>query len=122
MRLFEIKQLNEGLVPIHLTMILREIIAAGKATNTVHFVILAQLIEFFKYCSATAIHNYNEHPSNKELLDSIKELSDKDQTGLATWLLERFEAGELEAEQCAQWACPQMTLNQWVGWVLRKQD
>ena len=40
--------LNEGIIPVHLTMTLGQVVRDGKVTNNVQHFIIAGLIEMFK--------------------------------------------------------------------------
>lgn len=128
MRLFELKPkaLTEGQIPIHLTMVLREIVNAGRATNTVHHVVLSQLVDYLK-SGNDSIRNINAYDGGQEsILNAVRELKGEEQAALATWLLERLQLGELissaDTTCCGQFFNPKMGLNDWVAWVLHRQD
>ena len=133
MKLNEIKQVNESSTPIHMTMILQEVIKAGKVTNMIQYVILAQLVEMFKYAaqrdnqqsaeyvSGASPRYVYEFPTPKQIYDELKSLDDKDKVNLAKWCLSQLSASEV-LENNAKWCNPQMGLAQWIQWVNQKQD
>lgn len=123
MKLSEIKPLlTEGIIPSHITMILQEVLRCGKITNTVQAMIMAQLIDFFQFGNAMSIRNFDEaRPTNKDLLDSVKAMEAAQQVELASWLLSQLSLA-YAGRDCLTWCDPQKSLNDWVSWVLRRQD
>lgn len=144
MKLHEIKEsvpsteaLLESSTPIHLTMMLNEVIKAGKITNTAQVVILGQLVELFK-CAAyngqqvqavevprftSAIkprYMYEQQPS-KKVYDDIRALIAEDQVKLAYWCATQLALAEAD-EQLAKWVNPQMGLSAWIQYVSQAQD
>lgn len=118
MRLHEIKPLNESVTPIHILMILKEICAAEKCTNTIHTILLSQLIERFKYGSKVSIRYLSEFPSNKEILDTVRELKCKEQCQLAQFFLQQLMIDEWSE----QFVNPKNSLIEWINFVIKKQD
>jgi hypothetical protein len=144
MRLHEIKEglpatevLAESTTPIHITMMLNEVIKAGKITNTAQVVILGQLVELFKYAPyngqqgqaieipkfTSAIkprYMYEQQPS-KKVYDDIRALVAEDQVKLAYWCATQLALAEAD-EQLAKWVNPQMGLSAWIQYVSQAQD
>lgn len=117
MKLSDIKPLNEAVTPIHIVMLLKEICKQEKCTNTVHFILLAQLLERFKYGSKMSIRYLNEFPTNKDILDSIKSLSCKEQCELSAFFLKELAIDEWTE----QWVNTENSIRDWIKSVLRKQ-
>lgn len=146
MKLHEIKNdlpatlmLGEGVTPIHITMILNEVIKAGKITNMAQTLVLCQLVELFKCAPLASQHDlpiaevpkeyssaisprymYEGHPK-KQLLDEVKALEPKDQVGLAYWCAAQLATVQSN-EDLAKWANPQMGLSAWIQHVNKAQD
>lgn len=119
MRLYDVKPiLTEGLVPIHYFMILREVMKAGKITNTVQTVLMSYLIQHFKYDTVQNIRNLNEHPPMGDLVNFVRNLPAEDQVELAQWLFDNLKIDENPT--C--YIDPHMELSEWVRWVLHKND
>lgn len=131
MRLNEIKtvaegyyDLTEGVIPVHVSMTLAQVVKDGKVTNPVQHFVLAGLVEMFKsggpYRWPRDINPY-EISTSAEVIESIKSLSDQEATSIAAWLLDslQFPAGfETNPYGCH----PHNTVAEWVRWVTRKQD
>jgi hypothetical protein len=146
MKLHEIKEnvpstelLAESTIPIHISMILAEVIRAGKVTNGVQYVILSQLVELFKcapyntqagmpvieipkeFGSAIKPRYMYENQPKKQLLDEVKALEPADQVKLAYWCATQLATVQTE-EEAAKWVNPQMGLSAWVQFVNQAQD
>jgi glutamyl/glutaminyl-tRNA synthetase len=117
-------------------MILQEIIDAGKITNMAQTIILAQMVELFKFTSANSsgqvvdfnkfVRNTNprymyEVPTPKQLIDELKNLDTEDQVKLAQWCLFQL-AEEQTAEQMAKYYNPSMEMTLWINYVTKAQD
>lgn len=119
MKLSEVKTiLTEGQVPIHYFMILNDVVNNGGISNTVQTVLMASLIQFFKYETVSNIRYLNEHPPMADLISYVKQLPKEDQARLAEWLLSNLKGPDLPT--CFQ--RPSLPLDQWMGWVLNAND
>ena len=131
MKLNEIKSiasgeydLSEGVIPVHLTMTLEQIISAGKITNNVQYFIVAGLINMFKDGGP---HRWprelNSYPmaTSSDVIDAVKALTPDELVEMAHWLLESLKKpASFESDPCA---CPtSMDTQGWIQWVLSKQD
>lgn len=146
MKLHEIKQdipstemLAESSTPIHIVMILNEVIRAGKITNTAQTIVITQLVELFKcapyntqagmpvieipkeFSSAIKPRYMYENQPKKQLLDEVKALEPADQVKLAYWCATQLATVQTE-EEAAKWVNPQMGLSAWVQFVNQAQD
>lgn len=129
MKLAEIKPLRESTTPIHVSMILQEIVTAGKITNMAQTLILAQMVELFKFTPANtnqSTRNTNprymyEVPTPKQVIDEIKALTSKDQVKLACWCIFQL-AAEQSAEANAKYYNPSMQMTTWINYVTKAQD
>jgi hypothetical protein len=132
MKLNEIKTVNsgdyilsEGVIPVHLTMTLEQVISAGRVTNNVQHFIMAGLTNMFKDGGpARWPRDLNSYPmcSSCEILESIRALSPEESVDLARWLVEMLQnpaTFESNPYACSQ---PSMGTAEWVRWVTRKQD
>lgn len=129
MKLNEIKRvyegevnLAEGVIPVHISMTLDQIINAGKVTNSVQYFILAGLISMLKDGSPTRwprdLNSYGMSTSSEQI-DAIKTISDSEAVELATWL-----GNELQNSvnfETNPYASPQMDIVGWIRWVLKRQ-
>ena len=120
MKLSQINPLFESLIPIEIYMVLKEIIDAGKLTNMAQTQLVANLVHFFKYRPAVAIHELREHPPTEETLNAVKELNQSELTELVQWLYASLYAGEPFATLSKDEE--QMSILDWIKHVLRKQD
>ena len=130
MLLNEIKMLNvdplqvtEGIIPVHISMTLQQIIDAGKVTNSVQTFILAELSNMFKQGGPHRwprdLKPYGaETPS--VMIDAIRGLSDSEAVDLAQWFLVKLE--EVSNFETNPYTKPEMDTQQWVRWVLSRQD
>jgi|688.fasta_scaffold06347_26 hypothetical protein len=137
MKLIDIKPhvISESSTPIHMTMLLDEVRNAGKITNTAQTVLIAQLVQLFKFSpvnpqndilqfqqshSAMKPRYVYENPTPKELLDDIKGLKDDEQVKLAEWLLRQLAIVEAN-EDLELYHNPEMALNKWISLVTKAQ-
>lgn len=137
MKLDEIKPLYEGTIPIHITMMLNEVVKAGKVTNTAQYIVLAQLVELFKCAPCSNKHvtdielpkqgsaispryMYENQPS-KQLYDDLKALSGEDQVKLAYWCAGALAIIQTNEQDISKWVNPQMGLSAWVSYVSQAQ-
>jgi hypothetical protein len=131
MKLNEIKpqgidglQLQEGVIPAHLTMTLEQVVSGGKITNNVQTFIMADLVSFFKDAPQDRWpREANPYPMNAkaDIIDAIKSLTEQEQVMMAEWLLgELAKVGTFEVRH----ACcdPQQSPVDWMRWVLKRQD
>ncbi len=130
MKLNEIKQvnegfynLNEGVIPVHLTMTLEQVIKSGRITNPVQTFTIAELTSMFRdggpYRWSRDLNPYGSE-SSSEVIEAVKGLSDSDVVELATWLLEQLHTpATFESNpHCST----SMDTVSWVKWVLKRQD
>lgn len=132
MKLNEIKtvlkgevDLKEGVIPVHITMTLEQVVRDGGITNNVQYFIMAGLIEMFKNGGPTKwpreLRPY-EMTTSAALIESVKNLAPEQAAGMAVWLLNALQVpANFEANP---FACsnPQMDTVEWVKWVLSRQD
>ncbi len=131
MKLNEIKNvkagdydLTEGVIPIHITMTLQQVLNDGKVTNPVQHFMMAALIEMFKgggpYRWPRELNSY-EMATNADLIESVKKLTDEEATSISAWLLDSLQfPANFESNPYGNH--PYQDPVEWVRWVLRKQD
>jgi hypothetical protein len=129
MKLNEIKSvmlgdynLNEGVIPVAITMTLEQVISAGKVTNSVQTFIMAGLVSMFKDGGPTRwprdINSYSM-ATGADLIEAVKGLNDGEAVEMAKWLLsELVKPATFESNPCTN---PTMGTQEWVRWVLQKQ-
>ena len=131
MKLNEIKQVNqgdydltEGVIPVHITMTLEQIITAGKVTNSVQNFVMAGLVSMFKDGGPARwprdLNAYSMATSS-DLIEAVKTLSDTEAVGVATWLYNQLQAPATFESNPYSCANPQMQPVEWMRWVLHKQ-
>lgn len=130
MKLNEIKNvmkgeydLTEGVIPVHLTMTLEQVISAGKVTNNVQYFVMAGLIGLLKDGNlARWPRDLNAYPMNTSsaVIDAVKNLTPAESVEMATWLLETLK--QTEALESSMYSNHSMNPTDWVKWVLRRQD
>lgn len=129
MKLNEIKTVNvgeynlsEGVIPVHLTMTLEQVVSAGKVTNNVQHFVIAGLLGMFKDGDPLKWpRDLNSYPmcTGSETLEAVKSLSPEESVELASWLLEALKnPASYESSSCHD--CKSMT--EWIKWVKKKQD
>lgn len=103
MKLNEIKtltgdvDLKEGVIPVHITMTLEQVIAAGKITNSVQTFIMAGLIDMFKAGGPTRwprelnAYNMSTMGTSSDMIKVVEDLSEGEQTNVAQWLLVKLQ-------------------------------
>jgi hypothetical protein len=133
MKLNEIKTVNkgtydltEGVIPVHITMTLEQVIREGKVTNNVQHFVMAGLISMFKDGGPARwprdLNSYSTMTfgTNAHVLEELKSLPAEDATELAQWLLVQlgrtatFESNPYSASN-------KMSTVEWVKWVLHHQ-
>jgi hypothetical protein len=130
MRLNEIKQVNvgeynlaEGVIPVHISITLEQVISAGKVTNNVQNFIMAGLISMFKDGGPTRwprdLNSY-AMATSAELVEAVKNLSPTDSVQMAHWLLQQL--ANPASFESNPYCNSGMQMNEWVRWVLRRQD
>lgn len=130
MKLNEIKtvysgtvNLSEGVIPVHISMTLDQIINDGKITNSVQYFIVAGLISMFKDGGPTQwprdLNSYSMS-INSNQIDAIKLISDNEAVEMAEWL--KSELATPEKFESNPYLCNTRSTQDWVKWVLRKQD
>ncbi len=132
MRLTEIKpvvledyNLSEGVVPVHITMTLEQIVRDGKVTNPVQYFVMGALVEMFKNGGPTRwprdLNAYSMTTSS-ELIDQVKSLSEQEHVGMAVWLMNALKGPvNFETNPYACHANPQMGPLEWMRYVLQRQ-
>lgn len=130
MKLNEIKRvtegtvsLTEGVIPVHLTMTLDQIVDEGRVTNSVQYFTLAGLINMFKdggpYRWPRDINSY-EMATGADIIEAVKTLSDAESVNIATWLRQALEKPGSFETNCQMSSHPTDTVG-WVKWALSKQ-
>jgi len=131
MKLTEIKpvvesdyELNEGVIPVHITMTLEQVVRDGKITNPVQYFVMGALVEMFKNGGPTRWPrdlNAYSMTTSAELIDSLKSLSEQEHVGMAVWLMNELQRPvhfETNPYVCTN---PQMNPVEWIRWVLKRQ-
>ena len=129
MKLNEIKtvaqgeyDLSEGVIPVHLTMTLEQVITAGKVTNNVQHFIMAGLIGMFKDgAPARWPRDLNTYPmdTSSEVIEAVKAMTPAESVEMAKWLLT-----SLQGPACFE-SNPYAQSGGTLGWirnVLQRQD
>lgn len=132
MKLNEIKTVNkgefdlsEGVIPVHITMTLEQVISAGKVTNSVQHFIMAGLVSMFKNGGPSRwprdLNSYAMATSS-DLIEAVKSLSDTEAVGMATWMINELQ--NPATFESNPYACsnPHMQTVEWIKWVLKRQD
>jgi len=133
MKLNEIKtvvsndyNLAEGVIPVHITMTLEQIIRDHKVTNPVQYFVMGALVEMFKNGGPTRWPrdlNAYSMTTSAELIDTIKSLSEAEHVGIATWLINELQRPvSFETNPYACHANPQMGTLEWMRLVLQRQS
>lgn len=131
MKLNEIKtvaqgeyDLTEGVIPVHITMTLEQVISSGKVTNNVQHFIMAGLVSMFKnggpFRWPRDLNDYSMTTSS-EMIEAVKQLTPDESVEMASWLLtELCKPATFEANPypCCN---PLMGTAEWMRWVLKKQ-
>ena len=99
MKLNEIKQigqdvvnLQEGVIPVHVSMTLDQIINDGKITNSVQTFVLGGLIEMFKdggpfkWPRELNAYGMSTLGASADMIDAVRSLSPQEQVQIAEWL------------------------------------
>lgn len=132
MKLNEIKavqyyevNLSEGVIPVHITLTLEQILRDGKITNNVQYFIMGALVEMFKNGGPTRWPrdlNAYSMTTNAALIEGIKGLSEQEHVGIATWLMTELQRPvDFETNPYCARSCPQDPV-EYVRWVLSRQD
>jgi hypothetical protein len=130
MKLNEIKTVNvgeydlsEGVIPVHLSMTLDQIIDAGKITNSIQTFTLGGLLSMFKDGGPLRwprdLNTYAMTTSS-DVIDAVKNLSDSEAVEMAEWLKQQL-VKPVEFETDPQMS-PQTDIVKWMRYVLKKQD
>jgi len=130
MKLNEIKpvitgtyNLSEGVIPAHIEMTLQQVVNDGKVTNSVQTYIIAGLVCMFKDGGpAQWPRDLNSYSmiTNSDIIDAVKGFSDTESVDISTWLLQKL-AIQASFESCP-YAKPALGPQEWVRWVLSKQE
>lgn len=101
---------------------LQEIVDAGKITNPYQLFVLGRMAMFFKNGLKSAdLHlempvNFESGETSVELKNGLLSMADADHAALAQYLLDCIKAGECMLHD------PVMTAEQWMRFVIHKQD
>jgi hypothetical protein len=120
MRLDEIKQINESSTPVHLTMTLDQVIRDGKVSNTAQWLVMAQVVQMFKYGNRPR-YMYENPISEKEFMDQLKGLSPEEQVKCSKCCRMMLMAQEATDEMASYYKLD-MTISEWLVFVNQKQD
>ena len=107
--------------PVSVSLLLSEIVKAGKATNHVHVLTLARMSEFFKNgLKSSTLHledplNFESKATSTALISAINALSADEQVQLAAYLIDCIAAGE------SLLANPVVDPEAWIRFVLQHQ-
>jgi hypothetical protein len=132
MKLTEIKpvvekdyELTEGVIPVHITMTLEQIVRDHKITNPVQYFVMGALVEMFKNGGPTRWPrdlNAYSMTTSAELIDTLKGLTEADHVGMAVWLLNELQRPvNFETNPYAVHCNPQMGPLEWMRFVLQRQ-
>ena len=132
MKLNEIKTVNsgeydlsEGIIPVHITMTLEQVISAGKITNSIQHIVMASLVSLFKDGGPSRwprdLNSYSA-TTGSDLVEAVKGLDDSEATELAQWLLTELAIPASFETNLRSYCNPQMDTVEWVKYVLKKQD
>ena len=131
MKLNEIKpvaeghyDLAEGVIPVHLSMTLEQVVSAGKVTNNVQHFIMAGLISMFKDGGPSRWpRDLNAYPmgTGSDVLEAVRSLTPEESVEMAKWLLESLK--NPASFESNPYVCPNpLDTVGWMRWVLRRQD
>lgn len=113
--------INEQLGVATYSLMLQRIISAGKITDFSQTYILSYLSEFFKDASGN-IQNmeipvpYGNGATSTEVISYIKGLPDSEAVNLAQFILDMLNNARQNIRHTA------LDANQWIDFVLRRQD
>lgn len=131
MKLNEIKQeltgeynLSEGVIPVHLTMMLDQVIADGQISNRVQHFIIAGLVGMFKDGGPYRWpRDLNAYPmsTSSDMVEAIEHLTPAEAVELTQWLIDSLKnpAGFESNPRCVNSPLDPV---EWMRWVLKKQD
>lgn len=101
---------------------LQEVVNAGKVTNPYQLFVLGKMAMFFKNgLKSTDLHlenpvNFESGETSTALKTALQAMSDEDHVALAQYLLDCIKAGECMLHD------PVMTAEEWMRFVIHKQD
>ena len=118
--------LLEGVIPVHLTMTLEQVVRSGKITNDVQTFIMANLMSLFRegttYRWPREINPYPMN-ANADMINVVRGLPPTEAVNLASWLLEALKVpASYESNPFAHVCNPQLSPVEWLEWVLKRQD
>jgi len=114
--------LNEGVIPVHITMTLEQVVRDGKITNSVQTYIMAAMIEMFKNGGPTRWPrdlNAYEMATSADLIEAVKNFAAADQVGISVWLINELQRPV--AFETQPYCNPQANVVEWMRYVLKKQ-
>lgn len=117
--------LNEGVIPVHLTMTLAQVVNDGKITNNVQYFVIAGLISMFKDASILRwprdINAYSMS-TDANMIEALKTLTSLEISDLCKWLLEQLQDKSNFENSLTAFTNAKLSTPDWVRWVLRRQD
>lgn len=116
--------LNEGVIPAHIALTLRQVITDGAVTNNVQNFVMAGLIGLFKDGGPPNWpRDLNGYPMSTscETIEAVKSLSEEEAVEMANWLVTSLQRPAAFESNPHCHNCPSDTV-EWCRWVLRKQD
>ena len=121
------QQLTEGVIPIHIVMLLQNVVNAGASTNPVEIFVMSNLVQLFQNGETYRWpRDLNAIESNSEQIAKVEALSDKDKVKLAEallFLLDRIAHYESDPLSfISRLANPQLDTNKWVAWVKKRDE
>lgn len=111
----------EGRVDPNVLLTLQGIVSAGKASETMQFIVLARLVEFFKSGKFYKETNFYDPflSTSGELLKALKGMKPEEQTQLAQKLLDMCEIKDKDLLYSL--ANPQQEALAWIAWATKRE-
>lgn len=114
--------ISEGRVDPNVLLSLQNIIKAGKAHETMQFIVLARLIDFFKTGRFYKETNFYDVflDTSPEVLKTVKDMKAEDQVKLAQKLLGMCEIKDKDL--LASFANPTQEAIAWINFITAHED
>lgn len=111
----------EGRVDPNVLLTLQGIISAGKADETMQFIVLARLVEFFKSGRFYKETNFYDPflSTSGDLLKALKDMKAEEQTELAKKLLAMCEVKDKDV--LYSYANPTQEALAWIAWATKRE-
>ena len=104
-------------------MTLERVISAGKLTNNVQTYVIAGLVDMYKFGGPSIWpRDLTSMSTDSTKIDLVRSLSDGEVAKLAASLLGLLQSPASHTSTISMCTNPQMALNDWVSWVLKRQD